>query len=574
MTRREARSKAAIKGIAATIAGLSVYGLGTHPASAALPALSVPGGANRIYQNGRPYMLAGIGLALDDGLANQGLPANQQFHDTTAYDSTNYAKALNYLKSVADLVSNRNPLYGKPYGWGSRMIRLAVTPNWFDPNQDGTTFDSYKLAGVIDNVVAPFCAYCQAKNIYVVLTPGYVTDVTYYMLQPDIPQWGQNHANGVIWKIWDFIANPGYDSGHNQHAALRGSNVIYEPYNEPVGDTVNGNFSGQAGWNSFQSLIQYVVNHIRYDCGVSNVCLIGSLGWSSQLAWIPQNPVTGGNIGYVAHIYPGTPTQDGTNASQVTQTLSNQYSGTADQVPVVVTEYNWFNPSDGQNSFRQNPYLATSSVFGQGLKNWTNAHAAGFSCWTYGEMLQGQNFNVNATALDPDTEDYGQFNYQWLWETFFYNGGQVVGGFNANNTFRLTPLCNTNACLDLIGGATGNGTPIQEYGWWGGTNQKWYIQDLNNGRYRITPLVNGNAALDVYAGSTANGTKVSEWGWNGGPNQCWWITSLGDGSYRLSPSSGTDCALDVSGGNPNNGTGVAEWGWNGSAAQRWFLNQQ
>ncbi|MFC9925841.1 non-reducing end alpha-L-arabinofuranosidase family hydrolase [Streptomyces sp. NPDC127190] len=113
-------------------------------------------------------------------------------------------------------------------------------------------------------------------------------------------------------------------------------------------------------------------------------------------------------------------------------------------------------------------------------------------------------------------------------------------------------------CLDVPGASQTDGTSLQIYDCWGGTNQQWTLTDSN----QLT--VYGNKCLDVPGHATTAGTKVEIWSCNGGTNQQWRVNS--DGTV-VAVESGL--CLDVSGGATANGTAVQLWNCAGTDNQKW-----
>jgi Ricin-type beta-trefoil lectin domain len=113
-----------------------------------------------------------------------------------------------------------------------------------------------------------------------------------------------------------------------------------------------------------------------------------------------------------------------------------------------------------------------------------------------------------------------------------------------------------NKCLDVSGGNTASGTPIQIWDCNGTAAQKWSFTD---------GVLRGIAGkcLDVSGSNTANGTKIQIWDCNGTAAQKW--TFVKDSVFR---GIGGKC-LDVSGGNTASGTKLQLWDCNNSAAQSW-----
>jgi hypothetical protein len=113
-------------------------------------------------------------------------------------------------------------------------------------------------------------------------------------------------------------------------------------------------------------------------------------------------------------------------------------------------------------------------------------------------------------------------------------------------------------CLDVPNASQTDGTFLQIYDCWNGTNQQWTATDSG------TLTVYGNKCLDVPNHAKTTGTKVEIWSCNGGANQQWKLNS--DGTV-VGVESGL--CLDVSGAATANGSAVQLWTCNGQSNQKW-----
>ncbi|GAA2666490.1 RICIN domain-containing protein [Actinoplanes palleronii] len=114
-------------------------------------------------------------------------------------------------------------------------------------------------------------------------------------------------------------------------------------------------------------------------------------------------------------------------------------------------------------------------------------------------------------------------------------------------------------CVDVPGGVTANGTPVQMWGCHESPQQRWTIGA--DGTIRAL-----GKCLDVTDQGTANGTPIQLWDCNGSGGQAWVIES---GSHLRNPQSGR--YLDVPGGRRANGTGLQIYDGNTNAWQVWRL---
>jgi endo-1,4-beta-xylanase len=116
----------------------------------------------------------------------------------------------------------------------------------------------------------------------------------------------------------------------------------------------------------------------------------------------------------------------------------------------------------------------------------------------------------------------------------------------------------SNRCLDVPNQSQTDGTFLQIYDCWNGTNQQWTYTSSN----QLT--VYGNKCLDVPNHAKTAGTKVEIWTCNGGTNQQWRLNS--DGTV-VGIESGL--CLDVAGAATANSTAVQLWTCTGGSNQKW-----
>ena len=116
--------------------------------------------------------------------------------------------------------------------------------------------------------------------------------------------------------------------------------------------------------------------------------------------------------------------------------------------------------------------------------------------------------------------------------------------------------------------STSNGTVIDQWQLYGGTNQRWDLVPVGNGNFFIQ---NEASQLVLDNGlSTSNGTVIDQWQSYGGPNQQWQLTQQPDGNFVIiNAYSGQ--VLDDPAGSTSNGTPLGQYPSNGGANQEWSL---
>ncbi|MFC4149966.1 ricin-type beta-trefoil lectin domain protein [Micromonospora mangrovi] len=148
---------------------------------------------------------------------------------------------------------------------------------------------------------------------------------------------------------------------------------------------------------------------------------------------------------------------------------------------------------------------------------------AGFEPWNGGAGLAVNSFSAGVNAGT--------------------NGGGTGGGTGGGGQDIVGQ--GSGRCLDIAGNPGTDGTPVQLWDCWGGTNQKW----TRTGSTFVNPAT--GKCLDVASGSTANGARVQLWTCNGTGAQNWQVNANGT---ITNPQSGK--CLDAAGQGTANGTGI------------------
>ncbi|MEU4108373.1 ricin-type beta-trefoil lectin domain protein [Streptomyces sp. NPDC027717] len=139
--------------------------------------------------------------------------------------------------------------------------------------------------------------------------------------------------------------------------------------------------------------------------------------------------------------------------------------------------------------------------------------------------------------------------------TFTWAGGQSG---DSSRTGAFTGLA--GKCLDVAGGSSANGTPVQLYDCNGSTAQQWTV--AADGSVRAL-----GKCLDVVSASTADGAKVQLYDCNGTAAQRWsYNTATGDVVNTTA-----DKCLDVTDNSSANGARAQIWSCTGAANQKWTL---
>lgn len=174
-------------------------------------------------------------------------------------------------------------------------------------------------------------------------------------------------------------------------------------------------------------------------------------------------------------------------------------------------------------------------------------------------------------------ESYGVLNTSWngsaltsltsALQTLMNNGCDIQTG-----NWEITNV-SSGLAMEVYNQSTSNGAAVDQWSYWGGTNQRWNITYLNNGLYQITN-VNSGMVLDATNRGTTNGTKMQQWSNLSGSNQEYIIRRAANDTDILIINSNSGLAVEVPGFSTTNGTQLDTWGQNGGTNQQWLLGNK
>lgn len=260
----------------------------------------------------------------------------------TKWSNYDVAGCLAYNKGIIDGILNA--------GWKMTFVRQHMDPYWSnDPairstisdadwkgEADIRAFNYERFKKYLDEVFVPMAEYAISKGLYVVMRPPGVCPEKIYM-------GGDYHQ--YLRRVWACVA---------QHPKLKNNGaVLFELCNEPIqicdknGNAVN-NWDGATFDKRGQLMTEFMqdlVNMIRaYEC--NNILLIPGLHYQMLYSTFGKYPVTGSNIGYAVHCYPGWYNSGYDKEVDVVYDnfksgWNNEIKPVADMAPVVVTEMDW-----------------------------------------------------------------------------------------------------------------------------------------------------------------------------------------------------------------------------------------
>lgn len=298
-------------------------------------------------------------------------------------------------------------------GWKMNFVRIHMDPYWSNTPGVSTTgendisaFDFNRFRTYLSQVFIPMAEYAVSKGLYVVMRPPGVC--------PEKIEIGDAYHK-YLKRVWGYVST--------QSRLTDNPHIMFELANEPVQIMDN---DGQFGSNTdgcFKNLTAYFqeIVDLMSGNGCDNILWIPGTGYQSQYAGFARYPVTGDNIGYAVHVYPGW---YGSDAIEPSHELGGSYGGgfnafaagwasqikpVADFAPVMVTEMDWA-PSKYDASWGKS---ITGKMFGEG-------------------------FGANFKLLADNTG-----NVSWL----IFSGCELLAAFKDEPGERNTVLNDSEACL-------------------------------------------------------------------------------------------------------------------------------
>lgn len=204
-----------------------------------------------------------------------------------------------------------------------------------------------------------------------------------------------------------------------------------------------------------------------------------------------------------------------------------------------------------------------------------------------GNSTTGNNSQGNVVTLDNDTNVIlsGNVAQDSSGYANLLNVGAGVTNLSGNDSSGIKAIDATipnglyvivgrgsGMALDVNGAGTANGSPIIQWPYHGGDNQKWIVSAFDSNLYRIQGLQSGRV-LDVPGASTQKGAKLQIWDSNSGANQQWSFTATSGGYYTIT-SLNSSQVVDVTSNSTTAGTGIEQWPLNNGYNQQWSLEAQ
>ncbi|MBQ0072692.1 MAG: hypothetical protein KBT34_00685 [Prevotella sp.] len=217
------------------------------------------------------------------------------------------------------------------------IFRLHLDPAWTnDPNKTATAggqendisrFSADRLKTYMSKLYWPIAKKAIDKGMYVIMRPPGVC--------PKTIQVGGEYQQ-YLKTVWDIVSK---DENVKKYAGQ----IMIELANEPI-DVLDTDGTNSYGRNSvLHDFFQPIVDIIRAN-GFKGIILSSGATWQQSYQGYATNPITGDNIGYAVHWYPGWYSTKHYKENVDNQTVINHFKTNIPVVesrPIVVTEVDW-----------------------------------------------------------------------------------------------------------------------------------------------------------------------------------------------------------------------------------------
>jgi hypothetical protein len=215
----------------------------------------------------------------------------------------------------------------------------------------------------LNQVLKPAVDYATQKNLYVIIDYHQIDNTS-----------GTSATDATT--FWQYMAA--------KFASY--TNVLYEPFNEPIDSTTT--------WANFKSRPQGWVDTIRASAP-NNLILVPSMSWDQKPGDASGSPLTGSNLGYTAHVYPG-------NWSTA---FKQQVATAVTKVPVFFSEWGYILNGTDRN-------LGTSdTTWGPSFQTLVDGNGASWTAWV---TDNGWTPNMFSSSALTTLTDFGTLTKNWL----------------------------------------------------------------------------------------------------------------------------------------------------------------
>lgn len=236
-------------------------------------------------------------------------------------------------------------------------------PNGTEVSGEASTyhFSKDRLKTYLEKLYLPLAKLAQAHGLYVIMRPPGVCPSTIKV---------GDYYQEYLTTVWDIVSSDPDIKANSDWLSI-------ELANEPIAVK---NASGQDTNDALHDFFQPIVNKIRAN-GFDGIIWVPGKTWQQDYKGYKKYPITGENIGYAVHFYPGWFKTSDTQHDPATSIQAFLTSVPVVKTnPVMITEVDWspeLEPKvvDHKNEYGQDVYKncgtwasGTTSKFGEGYK--------------------------------------------------------------------------------------------------------------------------------------------------------------------------------------------------------------
>jgi endoglucanase len=236
-----------------------------------------------------------------------------------------------------------------------------------NPAPAGQKVTVMTAAEYVSKVLKPAIDYATSKNMYAI--------IDFHQIDDTSPSATKDSAADAT-TFWTDIAPQFKDA----------TNVIYELFNEPI--------DGSTPWATFKTRAQKWVDTVR-AAAPNNLIIVSSMSYCQHPGDAASSPLTGANLLYTAHVYPGN-----WGAS-----FQQQVATAVAKVPVFFTEWG-YTLNGGDKTLGTN-----SATWGTDFQALIDANGASWTAWITDNSWGPSMFSSGALTT---LTDFGTVVKNWL----------------------------------------------------------------------------------------------------------------------------------------------------------------
>ena len=306
------------------------------------------------------------------------------------------SKCIDYFEKLYTAVTDTEQ------GAYCNLFRLHLDPCWCFQNgkdeSDYAAFRENRFKQFWEKLYRPLILNGLKHGLYMVVRPPGVC--------PEEIQVGGGYQD-YLKTVWDYVSKDDSIKKYSGYISL-------ELANEPV-NILNANGHQDNTGSAPHDFFQPIADLIRQN-GFTGIIWIPGAGYQSIYNGYKEHPITGYNIGYAVHNYPGWYGSEQCigNPDKYIQNFVNMVP-VAETAPVIITEIDWSPEKEGEGKYNE---------FGQWVPaNWGTWGTATTSGWgaIYKALIDKYGISMNLTGVG----DYIDIDA-------YINNGTVVPAFKTD----------------------------------------------------------------------------------------------------------------------------------------------